>query len=116
MKWDIFGAESRYPVCIFVIGDTGASENSAAPIACTTITGVAFSVSQRFVDRLSPMSLEEEVQLAGKISQAAIVVPGENNAPSNEKKDGIAIPEAPAHYKIDSSDYERSMAVDDYCD
>ena len=70
MKWDIFGAESKQPVYIFVVGDMG---QDPAPILCTTASGYSFYVSQRFVDRLIACTDEEQAGLASKISQAVVL-------------------------------------------
>ena len=72
MKWNIFGEDSAQPVYIFVVGDM-MPQSEPAPILCTTATGYSFYVSQRFVDRLIPCTEEEQVCLAGRITQAVIL-------------------------------------------
>jgi hypothetical protein len=70
MKWNIFGEEYARPVYVFVVGDMAIEP---APILCTTASGYSFYVSQRFVDRLIPCTEEEQVRLAGHITQAVIL-------------------------------------------
>ena len=48
MKWHIFGAESKQPVYIFVVGEL---TPESGQILCTAVNGYSFYVSQRFVDR-----------------------------------------------------------------
>jgi hypothetical protein len=95
MKWNTYGDASRFPVFIFVIGDTNDPEHAAAPILCTTINGTAFQVTRRFVNRLTPTSLEEAVMLANNIYEAAIVPPEENQNPPDDKADAASLPNEP---------------------
>ena len=87
MKWDIFGAESKQPVYIFVVGDMGQDPApilctavngysfyvSSGQILCTAVNGYSFYVSQRFVDRLIACTDEEQARLADKITKAVIM-------------------------------------------
>ena len=84
MKWHIFGAESKQPVYIFVVGDMG---QDPAPILCTTASGYSFYVSQRFVDRLIACTDEEQARLADKITKAVIV--DNNEQPKNDGGHGV---------------------------
>jgi hypothetical protein len=84
MKWHIFGAESKQPVYIFVVGDMG---QDPAPILCTTASGYSFYVSQRFVDRLIACTEEEQARLADKITKAVIV--DNNEQPKNDGGHGV---------------------------
>ena len=84
MKWNIFGAESKQPVYIFVVGDMG---QDPAPILCTTASGYSFYVSQRFVDRLIACTEEEQARLADKITKAVIV--DNNEQPKNDGGHGV---------------------------
>lgn len=81
MKWGILGADSQYPIFIFVIGDTGTSpEQEEMPILCTLENKLSFHVSQRFLDRLEPVTAGEEAQLTGGAKEAVILIP-DNAAP-----------------------------------
>jgi hypothetical protein len=70
MKWNIFGAESKQPVYIFVVGELAPESGQ---ILCTAVNGYSFYVSQRFVDRLIACTDEEQARLASKISQAVVL-------------------------------------------
>ena len=84
MKWNIFGAESKQPVYIFVVGELAPESGQ---ILCTAVNGYSFYVSQRFVDRLIPCTDEEQARLADKITKAVIV--DNNEQPKNDGGHGV---------------------------
>ena len=79
MKWNIFGAESKQPVYIFVVGEL---TPESGQILCTAVNGYSFYVSQRFADRLIPCTDEEQARLADKITKAVIM--DNNEQPKND--------------------------------
>ena len=101
MKWHIFGAESKQPVYIFVVGDMGQDPApilctavngysfyvSSGQILCTAVNGYSFYVSQRFVDRLIACTEEEQARLVDKITKAVIV--DNNEQPKNDGGHGV---------------------------